>query len=189
MSRKGIKSYLIQLVLVLASQVACFAQTHPTNDIRNVDFQNFTYESDDQILRIRAGRGTYRGHGNEVFSYRVERLSVAYGDLTSDGKEEAAMTFYYTGGGSGTFSKGFLFSLREGRLALLTTFEGGDRGDGGISEVSIEAGVLRVRRNEPERMNNVPVGLCCPKYLIGTDYRWDGKRLVQTGQPQKVEIN
>jgi hypothetical protein len=72
-------------------------------------------------------------------------------------------------------------------LLALTSFEGGDRADGGIREVGIEGGMLRVRRNEPERMNGAAVGLCCPQYVITTRYRWDGRRLVEVGQPDKVE--
>jgi hypothetical protein len=116
-------------------------------------------------------------------------VEAAYGDLTGDGLDEAAVVLYFTGGGSGAFSKGFVFAARAGRLILLATFEGGDRADGGIRGVRIENGILSVRRNEPERMNGVPVGLCCPVYLITTRYRWDGNRLVPVGEPEKVEAD
>jgi len=165
------------------------AQSSPKHvrDIRQVDFQNFAYNVGSESMRISGGGGTYNGRGKEVFSYSVERVRVSYGDLTGDGKNEAAVTLYYTGGGTGAFSKGFVFTLRQGRLVLLAHFAGGDRADGGIREVSIQDGLLRVQRNEPERMNEVPVGLCCPLYLITTVYRWDGSNLVQVGEPQKVE--
>jgi hypothetical protein len=177
--------------LLLCSMLAWHGvgQSHPKQprDIRRVDFRNFVYDTGGESLRVRRGRGIYRGQGEEVFAYRVERVSVTYGDLTGDGREEAAVTLYYTGGGTGAFSKGFVFSSRRGRLALLASFEGGDRADGGIREVSIGGGLLRVRRNEPERIDKVPVGLCCPVYLITTTYRWDGRRLSQVGEAEKVE--
>jgi len=119
----------------------------------------------------------------------VEKVSVTYGDLNGDSSDEAAVTLYYTGGGTGAYSKGFLFSLQNGRLKLLTTFAGGDRADGGIKKVRIADGILSVQRNEPERMNDVVVGLCCPKYLITTTYRWDGRRLIQVGEPEKVAVS
>lgn len=155
-------------------------------DIRQVDFQNFTYHTDGESVRVSRGHGVYQSNGKETFSYSIEKVAVVYGDLTGDGANEAAVTLYYTGGGSGAFSKGFLFTLRNGSLSLLTTFEGGDRADGGIREVRIQDGVLWVQRNEPERMKDVPLGLCCPKYLITTKYHWDGRKLNQVGVPEKI---
>ncbi len=180
--------YLKQLLLcsVLMAGVAQ-SRPKPVHDIRRFDFQNFTYNTGGENLQISHGRGAYRGQGEEVFSYSVERVSISYGDLTGDGRDEAAVTLYYTGGGTGAFSKGFVFTSRQGRLMLLASFQGGDRADRGIRGVNIRDGLLRVQRNEPERMNDVPVGLCCPLYLITTAYRWDGNRLVQVGEPQKVE--
>jgi hypothetical protein len=157
--------------------------------IRRVDFQNFTYTARDEAVQVTRGRGTYRGRGGQVFSYQVAQVRVCYGDLTGDGKDDAAVVLYYTGGGTGAFSKGFLFTVRRGRLTLLTTFAGGDRADGGIREARIEGGLLWVQREEPERMKDIAVGLCCPRYLITTKYRWDGGRLMQVGEAHKVPVN
>jgi hypothetical protein len=157
-------------------------------DVRRIDFQNFTYESGGEEIRVKRGRGVYKTSGDADASYSVERVKTVYGDLTGDGRDEAVVILYYTGGGTGAFSKGFLFAVRKGRMALLTTFEGGDRADGGIRDVAIKDGLLSVRRNEPERMKEIPVGLCCPAYLITTKYKWDGKELVRFGEPQKVEV-
>lgn len=154
-----------------------------------VDFQNFKYQSGGETIRVVKGRGVYKTSGGVDASYSVERVKVVYGDLTGDGRDEAAVILYYTGGGTGAFSKGFLFAIRGGRLTLLTTFEGGDRADGGIKEVAIKDGVLSVQRNEPERFKDMPVALCCPAYLITTKYRWDGKGLVRFGEPEKVEVS
>ncbi len=182
-------TYLTCLLLAAAVLAGGGARAHAKSvqNIRQVDFKNFVYRGGGEDVRVRRGRGTYRERGGADFVYSVEGVRVSYGDLTGDGREEAAVTLYYTGGGTGAFSKGFLFTLRQGRLALLTPFEGGDRADGGIREAAFEGGLLRVRRNEPERMNEVPVGLCCPLYVITTRYRWDGRGLVRVGEPQKVE--
>jgi hypothetical protein len=167
------------------------ARSRPSHarGIRRIDFKNFVYDADGENVRVRRGRGSYSGQAEGDFSYSVERVQVSYGDLTGDGREEAAVTLYYTGGGTGAFSKGFVFTMRRGRLALLAPFEGGDRAAGGIREAAVEGGLLRVRRNEPERMNDVPVGLCCPVSVITTRYRWDGRGLVRVGEPEKVEVD
>ena len=170
---------------------ASAARTRPraSRAARRLDFQNFTYQSGGEFIRVVRGRGTYRPSGDAGPSYSVEKVTVARGDLTGDGREEAAVVLYFTGGGTGAFSKGFLFAVSKGRpTLLLATFEGGDRADGGIREVSIKDGLLSVRRDEPERMGDVPVGLCCPLYLITTRYRWDGRRLVRFAEPEKVEV-
>jgi hypothetical protein len=184
-------SYVTHLLLGSMLLTAGVARPHPgaVHDIRRFDFRNFVYDAGGDEVRIRGGRGKYRGRGEEVFAYSVERVSVTYGDLNGDGGDEAAVTIFYTGGGTGAFSTGFVFTLRRGRLSLLAPFEGGDRADGGIREVRIGNGLLRVQRNEPERMNNVPVGLCCPLYMLTTTYRWDGERLLQVGAAEKVELD
>lgn len=183
---------MLKLARLLLSSILLTPAAAPrhgqSRDIRRVDFRNFAFKDGGESLRVRRGRGTYRDSGDTDFSYAVERVSVAYGDLTGDGREEAAVTLYYTGGGTGAFSKGFVFTMRRGRLELLTTYVGGDRADGGIREAGIRGGLLTVRRNEPERMSDVPVGLCCPLYVITTAYRWDGHKLVQVGEAQKAKV-
>lgn len=185
-------SYLAHLLLasVLLPGAPGRTRPKPVHNIRQVDFKNFVYNADGETVRVRRGHGSYSERGDMDFAYSVERVQVSYGDLTGDGRDEAAVTLhYYDGGGTGAFSKGFVFTLRRGRLALLTHFEGGDRAAGGIREAAVEGGLLRVRRNEPERMNDVPVGLCCPVSVITTRYRWDGRALVQVGKPEKVEVD
>ena len=155
--------------------------------VRRIDFRNFKYKGDGENIRVARGRGTYKSAGDLNFAYTIDSVKVVYGDVTGDGREEAVVVLYYDGGGTGWFSRGFLFAARKGRLALLATFEGGDRADGGIREVSIKGGVLSVQRNELERLNGVISGLCCPVYWVTTDYRLDGRRLVPFGEPRKVE--
>jgi hypothetical protein len=180
---------LAHLLLSAALLTGGVGQGHArgARDIRRVDFRNFAFKASGESVRLHRGRGTYRENGDETFSYTVERVSVVYGDLTGDGRDEAALTIRYNGGGTGAFSKGFVFTLRRGRPVLLVSFEGGDRADGGINEVRIRGGLLNVQRNEPERINGVPAGLCCPMYWVTTRYRWDGARLLQVGEPEKVE--
>lgn len=158
--------------------------------VRRIDFRNFKYKGGGENIRVARGHGTYRSAGDLDFPYTIDNVKVVYGDVTGDGREEAAVVLhYYDRGGTGWFSRGFLFAARKGRPALLATFEGGDRADGGIREVSIKGGVLSVQRNELERLNGAASGLCCPVYWITTDYRFDGGRLVAFGEPRKVEAD
>jgi hypothetical protein len=157
--------------------------------VRLIDFRNFKYKGGGENIRVARGHGTYKSAGDLNFAYTIDNVKVVYGDVTGDGREEAAVVLYYDGGGTGWFSRGFLFAARKGRPALLATFEGGDRADGGIRGVSIKGGTLSVQRNELERSNGVASGLCCPVYWITTDYRFDGRRLVPFGEPKKVDAD
>ena len=97
-------------------------------DTRHMDFQDFMYKTGEILIHVSRGRGTYKTSGSTESSYVVEKVKAVHGDLTGDGKEEAAVILYFTGGGSGAFSKGFLFTLREKQLLLLALAEplGGD---------------------------------------------------------------
>jgi hypothetical protein len=149
-------------------------------NIRQVDFENFTYRIDGKAVRVRDGVRSVEGRN----SISVER--VTYGDLTGDGKDEAAIVIEEIGwGGTGVFSCGYIYTLQNGRVRSLTRFEGGDRADGGIVDVKIQSGLLIVERNEPERVDGKAVGLCCPKYVDTTTYRWNGHRLIQVGDKQR----
>ena len=183
------RQVLLALTAALMLAVPAASRQRHAHVTRRVDFRNFTFRTGDDLIRVRRGQGTYRTTDGVEFTYEVERVQAAYGDLTGDGREEAVVVLHYNGGGTGYFSKGFIFDGSKRRLTLLTTFEGGDRADGGIREVNIRDGLLRVQRNEPERMNNVPVGLCCPLYLLTKTYRWDGRGLIQVGETQKVEVD
>ena len=189
------KRFLLSLAALLT--LASHARPAPPNShtrraaagVRRVDFRNFKYKGGGEDIRVARGRGTYRSAGDLNFAYRIDSVKVVYGDVTGDGREEAAVVLFYDGGGTGWFSRGFLFTSRKGRPALLATFEGGDRGDRGIRTVSIKGGVLSVQRNELEKFNGVASGLCCPVYWVTTDYRFDGGRLVAFGVPKKVEAD
>lgn len=191
---------MTQLILSLTTLTLLSMQTHARAattgarhgrvmqaDVRRVDFRNFRYRDWGEEIRITRGRGTYKEASDTDFAYSIDRVKVVYGDLTGDGREEAAVVLYYNGGGTGAFSRCFIFGVRKGRLDLLAIFQGGDRADGGIREVSIKDGILSIQHNEPERLNGVASGLCCPVYWITKEYRFEHGSFAPFGKPRKVE--
>ena len=139
----------------------------PLRSIRDVNFQTLTYQI--------AGQPRALGEDpiNPDFPHfrgSVYLLSVLIGDLGPDAKEEAAVVIGMDGGGSGRFTFGFLYGLRNGKPVVLDTFKGGDRADGGIHEVRMDRGLLAVVRNYGQ-------AACCEDYRETTWYRWDGKQL------------
>jgi hypothetical protein len=176
------------LLPVLTSYLIVHTQGQSVDKgIYRVDFQNFMYRSpclaDDDLL-IHTRDGSFREeHGDEKLFLKVWR--VTYGDLTGDRRDEAAVLTICDTGGSGRFTRGFIYTMRKGRVAELTQVEGGDRAFYGIHDIHMERGLLVVERFAPVEEG---VGACCPKYINTKRYRWNGRRLVQAGKTHRKDV-
>lgn len=125
-------------------------------DIRRVDFQNFTYRPWCAPQSVTTKDGTFeRDRGGHKLSFRVARVS--YGDVNGDGRDEALVLTLCSTGGTGTFSDAFIYGMDGGKPKLLTTESGGDRADGGFHDMFVDRDgiVLDVYVNEGG-------GACCP---------------------------
>ncbi len=174
------KSSLILLAIIFPA----FAQ----GDIRQVDFKNFTYSpaclEKNEKLRARDGeytRGTPGDPSSDLVYFKV--VEVAYGDLTTDGAEEAVVVTLCNTGGTGQFTDGIIFTLRGGRAVEIVSLGVGDRAYGGIDSVAIENGLLKV-----SRYGTMSGGACCPEYVETTVYRLTGNKLVQVGKPVRKKV-
>lgn len=152
-----------------------------SGDIRRVDFRNFSYPAlCAEELGLSGGipvrRGEYAKEDRDG-SLHFGIFSVSYGDLTGDGRAEAVVAASCNTGGTGQFSEGMVFSMRENRPVLIGRVTGGDRAYGGIAGLSIEKGRLVVERYATDEDGPA----CCPKYVDTTRLRWDGGQLVQDG--------
>jgi hypothetical protein len=179
------------LLFALSLPLAASEHRHPKGRVRGtgsmttiqqVDFKNLTYPVEGKPVRMHKGEGEYISRRDRDESFSAEVDKIVYGDLTGDGKDEAAVVIHYRGSGSGSFDDGFIYTLKNGRPQLLTTFKGGDRADGSIADVKIQGGLLIVERFAPEEPGS---GLCCPKYIDTTKYRWSREALVRVGTPQR----
>jgi hypothetical protein len=184
-TRLALFFFVLAISLATPAQRRTKGQAQPTGvktDIKQVDFKNYTYLVNGKSIHVRKGTGAYidRRDRDESFSADVDK--IVYGDLTGDGMDEAAVVIAYRGSGSGSFNDGFVYALKNGHPQLLTTFKGGDRADGSIADVKIQSGLLVVERFAPESPGS---GLCCPKYIDTTKYRWSGSGLVQVGRAQR----
>ena len=150
----------------------------PINDIRQVDFRNFTYrlESEDEKEVIELRNGSRSGaDGSESSLQRI-----TYGDLTGDRSEEAIILLRGTNTRtSRTLDKVFIFTLRGGKVVALAHFEGGRRGDyilsvGSLgSNFKVENGLLILdqailREGEYE-----------PTQYYTIKYRWNGRQMIE----------
>jgi hypothetical protein len=158
--------------------------------IRAIDWMNRTYQTGDAEYTVSAGtfEYAYDEEGNIVAAdYQpadpdgyVERgfFSVTepvYADVDGDGIEEAVIILLENTGGTGMFSGIDVYTLRDGKETVLGGIPGGDRGDGGISDVRVEGQVVIVERF----MSQDGDGACCPSKLQTERWRWDGKTFVE----------
>lgn len=148
--------------------------------IRKIDFKNFSYRTEGTLVRLRNGKHTLRERTPGISMVQITEtnlITVAYGDITDDGMEDAAIHVQVSGPGNSYYDLGFIYTMRNGRAALLTEFPGGAKFSDPIYEVLIEGGTLVVRHGEdPPNFNGAP---CCPSFVRSWIYRWNGSRLME----------
>jgi hypothetical protein len=179
------KKLLFLFVLILFARSA-FGQS----DIHSVDFKNFTYHphcagEETQTITVKNGEFSRE---KQMQDY-VDRLyfnifSVAYGDLDGDKADEAIVLSVCNTGGTGNFSEGFIYKLRNSKPVLLAGIEGGDRGYGGLVSATVSDRILSVERNDPgENGAN-----CCAEFIETRKYKFIGGKLVEFGEPTKRPV-
>ncbi len=171
---------LLSLSLALAGATA-----NAQNGIRKVDFKNFTYQvaNGEEKETVKVTDGEYsRTSADDPFYFTV--TDISYGDLDGDGQEEAIVRTRLNTGGTGNFTNGQIFTLKNGKPVILTEFEGGDRAYGGLAGANIANGALTVERYAPGEGG----ANCCPEYVETTRYKWDGAALRQLSDSTTREL-
>jgi hypothetical protein len=148
--------------------------------IRQVDFRNFTYRlpnltRDFELGEVRLYNGKTNNGGLGTDRPNCELYQIAYGDLTSDGNEEAVVVLIFNLGGSAFWMDGQIFTLKNGRPMLLTKFGAGDRGHGRVRTVAVNKTLLIVDFDIPGNDD----ASCCPSYYQVVKYRWNGRNMVE----------
>lgn len=168
-----------------AGKITDSATPSSNDEIKKVDFKNFTYEpfcGGDEPEKITVKKGEYsRDKGDDKLYFNVE--NPTYGDVNGDGKEDAIILSICNTGGTGQFSEGFVYEMKDGKPALLTRIEGGDRADGGLVSAKVQNGLLAVERNLEEGG-----GACCPEATETINYKWNSKKLVEQGKGVRREL-
>ena len=169
------------LLLLVFSVSSIFAQTD-TQAIRKIDFRNFSYNTcfDEDQKTTRITKGKYQREikdGDIKYSVYFEVRAVVYGDLDGDGNEEAVVDTICNSGGTGQFTDGLVYRMQNGKPVLIGNIGVGDRADGGLHEVKIVNGLLKVSRYGGHS------GACCPDYIETSTHKLTGKRLVEIGKP------
>jgi hypothetical protein len=170
--------------------VANVGTTAAAGDIHAVDWANRTYQSGDGTFTVKDGAAEFGfdEDGNEVApDYQpkdpdgfVEHgyFNVApphFGDANGDGAVDALVVHVYNGGGTGQFDGITVFTMQGGQPVVLGEIPGGDRGDGGDSDATIDGGVVLVDR----MMSGPDDGACCPSKLQQERWTWNGGGFVE----------
>jgi hypothetical protein len=172
------------------------------NDIRSVDFNNFTFQlSNAARVTLRAGRRVKVSNGK--FETRDGSLGVTrqlYGDLTGDGKDEAVVIVTWALEGANWWGTDiYVFTLKDRLTQLALISEDATEHDYHrwypVSPTTSEGNVWRTLDDEiviEDRMLVVQryVGgpHCCPEYISTLKYRWNGEGFVLEGKPHKKKF-
>ena len=162
--------------------------------IRAVDFANFAYPANPAFSY---GRKSFKlQHGRYDGDKTHDPLLLAfvgYGDVKSDGLEEAMVIIEVSVRGSAIPHIVYVYAMESGTPKLLWAFETGDRGDGGLRQAYAENGRLVIElygkdkligKNLYESNPFALEGVCCPKLFTRARYRWQGDHFQQEGKEE-----
>jgi hypothetical protein len=111
-------------------------------------------------------------------------FEVSYGDLNNDNSEEAVVLTTCNTGGTGNFTEGFVYALKDSKPALFANIPGGDRAEGGLRTAKVENGQLVVESNDPGETG----GACCPEFILTTRYDASSGKLKQIGKVDRRPV-
>jgi hypothetical protein len=163
------------------------AADNSANDIRQIDFKNFTFARQKGKEAIQFRDGKYVGDSN----CKYDLMRIAYGDLTGDGNEEAIVLLRGRNTpASRILDEVFIYSLKNKRAALLTNFEGEKRGDyilsiGSLgSNFRVENNVLIIDQAVALEDDNDYI----PTRFYTIKYRLKGKRMIEAERTELKSI-
>ena len=179
------------LIFILCTTLILSASVFAQNNIRKINFQNFTYDADycggegERKITVKDGE-FFEEKKVDDFTERMffSVFGVTYGDLDGDSKDEAVVLSICNMGGTGNFSEAYIYKLVNGKPVRKMTLVGGDRAFGGLRETRVENGLLVVESNDAGKLG----GACCAEFAVTNTYRFDGKTLKEIGKSTSREL-
>ena len=172
--------------------------------IRDVDFLNFDYPSDcwkgwdsrepTKVVHVSNGEWSKEGFGSFSVGQQASRWLISYGDLKGDGQEEAVVVTGCLGEipsaelALTSPEEILIFAMSSTGPVVLARLRAGGWIGGGRSQQEGQVYDIRVA-NQRLFVRSLTYGPdaphCCPDILVTATYRWDGKRLVHTGEDRR----
>ena len=181
------KTFLLGTACLLITTLPAFSQ----GDIRKVDFKNFTYlahciaETPSKVTVKDGEFSEEKQQDGYVDRFYFNVMDIAYGDLNADKRDDAVIISICNTGGTGNFSEGFVYSMKNGKPALIARIPGGDRAYGGLRAARVEGGLLVVESNDVGEEG----GACCPQFIVTTKYRLGPRGgILKAGKETRREI-
>jgi hypothetical protein len=156
--------------------------------IGKVDFANFTFplprgwqNATEKEVKLDNGK---RPMTKETVGMML--LQVKYGDLTGDGEAEAIVVLGVITGGLTNLNIVYIVKQEGTVPRIIWTFETGDKGDGGLKDISAQNGGLNLelygkdryifRQKETLKIEeDYDTPVCCPKWFTKSTYKWNGR--------------
>lgn len=199
------------LQILLFLNIAFIGSAAAQTDIKDVDFNNFTYQpfcgnTEPQTMAVTKGlffeeidvtpsaSETPPAKSNEntpptqpikIYQRRYFKpYATIYGDLNGDAIDEAIVLTTCSRGGVESYTEGFIYGIRDGNTEFFTRIEGGDRALGGLRSVKIENNLIVVERSRPDSSGDA----CCTEFVETSSYRLFDDRLTPVGEKTSVEL-
>ena len=164
--------------------------------IREVNFENFTYDADPiyttgpKTFTLKDGTYAGRTQDRAVEPATVSLAHKVYGDVTSDGQDEALLVLTRDVQGSAIPYYVYIYSMDNNQPKLLAAFATGDRADGGLRQIFAENGRLVIELYGKDRFiganllgrNDGSREACCPTLFTRSRYEWKNNNFHRTGQ-------
>ncbi len=150
---------LLAAILIVGCGGASASKATPTNGVgreapaiepRNMDWRNFMYQRDGDVVSYRLRDGRAVGPTPDAGTLHVR--DVAFGDLTGDGVDEAVVLLELLDAGPDAYDWATVFTrgLEPGTAPTqLGTIEGGDPADGRILAIDIYDTAAWIQRQRP----------------------------------------
>jgi hypothetical protein len=146
--------------------------------IEAIDFENYTYPLDGQSYKLVGGYYAKNTAPGAQWELRVAEAPY-YGDLTGDGRNEALVVLSHGAVGGPHTVEARVYTLRNGRAALLSTFAVADALSCDLDHyVDLDDGKVRIERvyGRAGRCDHNEVG----------EYRWDGAKFMPVGDAKTM---
>lgn len=198
---------LMIILLCVTSGVAQSSSKQPSstpssatvNDIRKVDFLNFTYHSSlcsqeygskgiGKVVRVRNGE-----FKNKNVYFAVADNKIIYADVTGDGREDAIVPISCGAiGANFSLSDFYIYTIKDGRATLLA--EIGDKDmerdyrryyPDAESYWGVNENGLKVKNGNLEIDVLADGPHASPQYIVTLEYRLSGETLGLIGKPQR----
>lgn len=146
--------------------------------VEAIDFENYTYPLDGQSYKLVGGYYARNTTPDAQWELRVAEPPY-YGDLTGDGRNEAVVVLSHGAVGGPHTVEARVYTLRNGRAALLATFTVADTLSCDLDHyVDLDDGKVKIERVQGR------AGRCERNEV--SEYRWDGTRFMLVGDPKTM---